>query len=369
MIDAALERRMGFALFAGDLYDGAQRDWYSGQFLKAQLSRLTREGIEIVAIRGNHDAENAHEATMPLPGMLGSAAPETKLLQRYPVAVHGQSFATKAVTANIVQHYPVRVPDRFNIGLLHTACGQVGHDNYAPCNIEDLKMHGYNYWALGHVHARQVLSQDPWIVFSGVLQGRHINEEGEKGATFVTVQDGQVQSAELRSFDVLRWLRMKVDVGGVTSETEGLERVRIALSGAALASEGRMLAVQISLTGESSMHAELARAPGRILALARGTAQEVASADDLWIEDVKIDTAPPELARWREQPGVVGALTQALDRPVPIEAELAEFVQDQLRRTGDTLDAGHPARALADGVVPKALLAQARAFVIAELMK
>ena len=82
------------------------------------------------------------------------------------------------------------MPGKLNIGLLHTAVGDDSmHSNYAPCTVEQLADHGYDYWALGHIHLRGELHGHPsWIVFPGNLQGRHINEEGEKGATLVRVQ-------------------------------------------------------------------------------------------------------------------------------------------------------------------------------------
>ena len=107
--------------------------------------------------------------------------------------MHGQSFATKAVIENIALTYPPPDPDRFNIGLLHSSVGErEGHDTYASCSVEQLSHHGYDYWALGHVHKRDILSRDPWIVFPGNLQGRHIRETGPKGAALVTVTDGKV---------------------------------------------------------------------------------------------------------------------------------------------------------------------------------
>ena len=42
-------------------------------------------------------------------------------------------------------------------------------------SLKDLAAKGYAYWALGHVHQREVLrGSEPWIVFPGNLQGRHV---------------------------------------------------------------------------------------------------------------------------------------------------------------------------------------------------
>ena len=114
--------------------------------------------------------------------------PGTVVLESAGFAIHGQSFARAAVTDNLVLRYPEPLAGWINIGLLHTGLtGLEGHERYAPCTIEDLRARGYDYWALGHVHRHKVLQEDPYIVFSGNLQGRHTRETGPKGAVKVTV--------------------------------------------------------------------------------------------------------------------------------------------------------------------------------------
>ncbi len=368
LVDTALERRVDFVLLAGDLYDGAQRDFRCGQFLLQQLGRLTRGKIEIVAIRGNHDADSVLSQTLTVPGMMGSAQAETRLLH-VPAAVHGQSFATKAVTDNLAAAYPEPVEGRFNIGLLHTACGQGGHENYAPCTPDDLTRRGYDYWALGHVHTRTIVSRTPWIVFPGNIQGRHVNEDGAKGATLVTVTDGAVTGVEPVALDVLRWHRLEVNVHGAARLDDVMGRAAAALGELTLQAEGRMLAVRLYLTGECPAHLDLAKDPAFILQEVRGMAAGVAGVDELWIEAVRLETAPPQAAALRDQPGAVGALIAALEAPVELDPDLIAFVKDQLKQAGDALDPNHPAHAIAGGALPPELVARARARVLAELTK
>ena len=98
------------------------------------------------------------------------------------------------MTDNLASGYPRYDPGYFNIGMLHTSLtGRQGHEDYAPCSTDELKSKGYDYWALGHVHKREIVDKDPWIVFPGNIQGRHIRETGVKGVTLVTVEDGTLQ--------------------------------------------------------------------------------------------------------------------------------------------------------------------------------
>ncbi|MBK7473151.1 MAG: hypothetical protein IPI73_23545 [Betaproteobacteria bacterium] len=86
---------------------------------------------------------------------------------------------------------------------------------------------GYDYWALGHVHAREVVAEAPRIVFPGNLQGRHANETGAKGCELVTVEAGRIL-AEFVPLDVVRWNQVTVALDGV----ERLEALGDAFRGA-----------------------------------------------------------------------------------------------------------------------------------------
>ena len=370
MVNFALERQVAFVLLAGDLYDGDWKDWRTGQFLVQQLGRLLQGGIEIVAISGNHDAEKVLSLRVPVPGLMAADRPETRYLERAPVAVHGQGFEVAAVTANLALDYPDPVDGLFNIGLLHTACGSSVHANYAPCGIDDLVRKGYDYWALGHVHTRAELLRDPWIVFPGNLQARHINEEGPRGATLVTVSGGRVSSVDHHTLDVLRWRRLPVDASGATMRDEVLGRLRLLLDTATLEAEGRLLVVRVTVIGECEAHAELVASAAETLQYVRAVAAEVAGPDQLWIESVVVDTRPAvDLAALRLQPGPVGALVTALDRNPTVDAGLKAFVDDQLRRARGVLPASHPCVRIAAGDVPDELVQRARAMVLAELAR
>jgi DNA repair exonuclease SbcCD nuclease subunit len=206
LVDLAIQENVEFVLIAGDIYDGDWPDFGTGLFFANQTRRLEQAGIPVFAIRGNHDAANRMTRSLRMPHVtvFDHARAHTHRLERIGVAIHGQSFADQAVTEDLSRAYPPPVPGLFNIGMLHTSAeGYTAHARYAPCEVARLRSHGYDYWALGHVHERQVLAEDPWIVFPGNLQGRHVNETGAKGASLVTVTDGRVASVEHRVLDVL----------------------------------------------------------------------------------------------------------------------------------------------------------------------
>ena len=55
------------------------------------------------------------------------------------------------------------------------------------CSLTDLAEAAMDYWALGHIHKSQVLSEEPLVVYSGNPQGLHRKEIGPQGCYLVSV--------------------------------------------------------------------------------------------------------------------------------------------------------------------------------------
>jgi exonuclease SbcD len=129
LVDLCVEEGAALLVVAGDIYDGNWKDFSTGLYVRAQLARLREEGIEVVLIRGNHDAASVITRNLKLPGIhaLSHAAPESVVLGDVGVVVHGQSFATRAVTENLAACYPDPLTDLLNIGLLHTCLASIRH--------------------------------------------------------------------------------------------------------------------------------------------------------------------------------------------------------------------------------------------------
>ena len=297
LIDLAIEKTVDFVLIAGDLYDGDWRDYNTGLYLVRQLGRLRELKIPVFVIAGNHDAANKMTRALRLPEnvrLLAHDHPETVHLKELGVAIHGQSFAKAAVMENLAAAYPAPERGYTNIGLLHTGMGGVdGHERYAPCTLEELRMRGYDYWALGHIHARQVLCTEPMIVFAGNVQGRHIRETGPKGCLIATIHADQHIETVFERLDQVRWERGSVDIAELESESDVLGRAAEMFDGL-LATEpdpDAMLAVRVSLGGSTSLHGRLQTDPERFVAEVRSLATELGG-DRLWIERVELQTRP-----------------------------------------------------------------------------
>jgi exonuclease SbcD len=325
LIDLAITEGAAFVLIAGDLYDSNWRDFNTGLFFAREMRRLDRPCI---LIRGNHDAGSVltrHLHPPPNVTVLSPRKVETHVLEAHGVAIHGQSFPNRAVTEDLSAAYPPPRAGLFNVGLLHTSADDPGeHETYAPCRVESLALKGYDYWALGHIHARRTLHERPWIVFPGNIQGRHVRETGAKGCTLVEVRHGRVESIEHRATDVLRWAQIAVDLDGAATLEEVALRLRFALSGAQDAAEGRPLIARVTLTGATPQHAAILADPDAIEAECRNAA--AAAGPDVFVEQVRTLTRPPAAAAAAGADDQLAAVFHAaLDDPALLQDLLAEL--------------------------------------------
>lgn len=373
LVELCLTEGAKLLVLAGDLYDGDWKDYSTGLFFCQQMARLREADVTVVWIRGNHDAasrltshlrpgDNVHE--------LSHARPVTLELELAgaQVAVHGQGFPKVKITDDLSERYPAPLAGAFNLGLLHTALdGREGHDAYAPCRVDSLVNKGYDYWALGHVHQREEVRTDPYIVFPGNLQGRHARETGKKGATLVSLRGGRVAEVEHRALDEVRWVHVVFDAARAASSDDVVDGVREQLSSEVEGAEGRLVAARISVIGATRAHAALSLNWQRFQNEIRAASLDVGR-ESAWVEKIVLGTRPegdPLLLRARNDP--LGALLRALDELRSDSADLSALSEElgELKRKlpRELLDGPDAAR-IADGDGVRALLSEIEGLLL-----
>lgn len=369
LVELAIEERVAFLIIAGDLYDGDWRDYKTGLFFVSQMGRLHEAGIRVCLLYGNHDAQSQITRHLTLPDnvhVFESRKPQSFTINDLGVVLHGQSFKQRDITDNLALTYPEPITGVFNIGVLHTGLGgRGGHENYAPCSLDDLVNKGYDYWALGHVHQAEVLHKRPHVVFPGNLQGRHVRETGAKGASLVTVDNGEIVDIVTLHCDVVRWSVVPVDLTNATSIGDVVDRIRAAIESAVTLAEDRLLACRIKLQGRTEAHGQLLAAEDQLLADARSIALGLGS-DKAWVEKVVIATEPvidPEILAGRED--AIGELLRKLqeaDSDPDLLSKLQTDIGEMVRRLP------HEVRADVEDIMLKAAVDDDYTALIAEVI-
>jgi DNA repair exonuclease SbcCD nuclease subunit len=188
IVDVALAEAVDVVLLAGDVFDNAVPDVTLRTRFAADLARLRRANVPVVLIRGNHDTMLDLDRYGPPGAGIELLHRDRASLRVGGATIHGLGHRG-GMSRSLLPDYPAPEPGRLNVGLMHCSLdGAPGHDPYAPCGTGDLLGHGFDYWALGHIHKRSETVQDgAAVVMAGIPQGRHANETGGGSVTVATL--------------------------------------------------------------------------------------------------------------------------------------------------------------------------------------
>ncbi|MDC3413540.1 metallophosphoesterase family protein [Terrihalobacillus insolitus] len=192
LVDLAIEKQVDFVLMVGDLFDGAKQSLRAQLKLKQSFQRLQSQNIDVYMSFGNHDYTSGRTFSFHYPSNVHLFESEkvthfTHERDGIPLAnIYGFSYENRAIFQNKANEFYTTDENRFHIGMLHGSIStNTEHDVYAPFQLGDLNRIPMDYWALGHIHKREILKENPPIVYPGNLQGRSKKEQGEKGCYYV----------------------------------------------------------------------------------------------------------------------------------------------------------------------------------------
>ena len=333
IIDLCVSERVDALLVAGDIYDAADRSLRAQRAFIDGLRSLDAAGIRSFVCHGNHDPLDGWEARLAYPDSCYRFGPEFTVEPIFPNEperglVYGISYPTRDMYENLVLRLGRVDESAFTIGLLHANVGgNTDHALYAPCSPDDLAQSGIDYWALGHVHTRQVLRErTPTVVYPGNPQGRHPNETGARGVYLVEVDANGNVRLEFRPTDTVRWERATIDISALENEQDLLDAIDEAMQNLGDGAEGRSVVVRMTLTGRGELN-QFLRQPNAVGDLLVGV-------NDQW------DQRLPFV--WCER--IEDETAAALNRDAMRAGEdfLAEVLRsaDQLRETPETLRNG-----------------------------
>ena len=336
IIDTALAENVDALLIAGDLYDGAQRSAKTAAFLTGQLERLRTAGIPVFYIKGNHDAENPITGEVALPDNVHifDGRGGKQQLAGKDVWIHGVSFSGKHAPDSLLGKFGAPVSGAINIAMLHTSlAGAAGHDNYAPCSVAELSALGFDYWALGHIHKRQVHSEAPWVVMPGIPQGRDIGEAGSKSATLLTIEGKGIAIDEVPT-SVVTFLGHSIDVSGAENDDEIRQRIR---SGIHAPIEGLQAGndaiLRLTLEGRTTRHWQVLRDRDIWAETVSQIAEETGR---LWVEKLDFALEAPNAVADSSATDELGQLMKQIAMEEGFAAQAQAEVDDVLSQLPST---------------------------------
>jgi DNA repair exonuclease SbcCD nuclease subunit len=270
-VNEAIERDVHCFLIAGDLFDNELLTFTTEQFLLDMMKRLYEAEIDIFYATGNHDPAGKQYRTQHLnwPGnvhIFSTSEPET-----FPITnengdriglITGIGHATNREEQNLAQKLKNKQKELPHIAVLHTqvtsAKSSDMHDRYAPCTEDDLANGGFDYWALGHIHRQQRISEALPAYYPGNIQGRTPRETGPKGAIYAEVSNNAEVETEFLTVAPIIWHSITLPCPKTSPNFESLvDAIGTELMKQVDFHDGHRHIVRSNLTGESPLAHEL----------------------------------------------------------------------------------------------------------------
>lgn len=340
LVDFAVQHGADFIVIAGDVFDHVGRGLRAEAFFRRELERLHERGIDVFICHGNHDPLDSHWSGIQYGENARTFGPHPEVLRfekpgRPTVHLYGFSYPTRHVTTNMLGGYTKASGADYHIGVLHGSIkGDADHDVYAPFAVADLLEKDFDYWALGHIHKRNVIHDDPPIVYPGSLQGLSAKETGEKGFYFVTMERGRVAKEFIPAGDVI-WDEATIDLEGAPNP-DALLRACLKEKEARRRSGAGVL-LRVVLTGRSDLALDLMERADEYLEALRDGEDE--REDFVWITALEDQTAPKyDRDKLAQGSHFLGDLIRLADERRPLADRLAPLYRHhQARRFLDPL--------------------------------
>ena len=375
IIDLCLSERVDALLVAGDIYDGADRS------LKAQirfidgLKRLEAKGIRSFVCHGNHDPLDGWQANLRFPDSCHQFGAEVQAVEFDPARpglakVYGVSYPKREIRHSLVPDFGRVSGETFSIGLLHANVGgNPMHGSYCPCSVDELRATGIDYWALGHVHTRQVVNvRGPVVVYPGNPQGRHPVETGERGVYLVDVGADREVRLSFRDVSVVRWAQLTVSIDQMLSEQELIDAIDSEVA-SAFEADGRDVVCRVSVSGRGPLYDATRKADFSATLRGRINDDWASSTPFGWCERVEVATKPAFDREEQRQAGdFVGDLLRLVDELQADPAQLALLREELAPLYGHLRAKKYLADSLPDDKELRALLAAAEARALEPLI-
>ncbi|GAA3017923.1 metallophosphoesterase family protein [Tetragenococcus solitarius] len=225
IVTFAIAESVDFVLFAGDTFHQNKPTLKTQQQFFQQMERLNERNIPVYMIFGNHDYYEKERYWFDFPTNVHLFKEEkvqtftgrTQSGEIY--AISGFSYLHPYISQEMVNNFPIK-QEKYHIGIYH---GDMMSEHFAPFQLKNMKNKNYDYWALGHIHAPTVLSEEDAILYAGTPQG-HTQKEEVTGINLVTIDNGGT-TWQTKDVSAITWKKQKISLKGIQQQKSVLEEI------------------------------------------------------------------------------------------------------------------------------------------------
>jgi len=337
IIDLCISKKVDFLIISGDIFDSENKSLAAQLKFVTELKRLSDKGIATYFTCGNHDPLKSWLDTIKLPENVyrfDSSKGQFMTFKKGEDAIadiHGISFHEKVVKENLAADYKLAPnPSPISIAVLHGTVGIPGpHENYAPFKTSDVVKKRFDYWALGHIHKKQVIHpSNPAIIYPGNPQGRDFGESGEKGCYLVEISKGNDPIAEFIPTQLIRFEDLTIEMTGI-DQIELLQgKINEALEHASNYDENANYLLRITLNGRTGLHSSL-NDQVQIEELVQHYNDEQSDKQYFtWIDKIYVNTQPDiDIEKIKSGVGFSSEILKSFDTYLEDNKKLAELIK------------------------------------------
>ena len=276
-VDLAIAKKVDAVLFAGDIVESTNARFEAILPLEDAIRRLLAEGIQVIAVAGNHDFEALPRLAAVIDGfsLLGAGGQwEARTITKNEVPVtevvgwsFGERYVGQSPVAQLLANpFPPPAAGIPRIGLLHADLDATG-GRYAPIRQSELDNTGYDAWLLGHIHKP---SFDNLVApagrrpsgYLGSLVGLDPSETGPHGPWLVRVPNSGALHLEQVPLAPLRWEQVSISIDGIEHAEDVPDRLlaeaeRFVRQFVEVGVAPRALGLRARLTGASPLYEEV----------------------------------------------------------------------------------------------------------------
>ncbi len=301
IIDLCLEENADFLIISGDIFESDNKPLAAELEFNSELKRITDNEIPVYFVCGNHDPLNSWHGIIQLPEKVfrfGSDKVENFTYSKggKPIAdIFGISFYDKAVKENLARKFKLKSnPSPFSVAILHGTTGPAGpHEIYAPFKLKDVQHLGFTYWALGHIHKRQIINTyDPAVIYPGNPQGRDFGETGAKGCYLVEIDTNSKVNLKFLPVELIRFEEVEIDLTDEDKIDKLPDKIENSKNNIKDYNENVSYILRVNLTGRTILHAHLNK-PGELERLQEHFNEGQLDQENFtWIDRIELNTRP-----------------------------------------------------------------------------
>jgi len=338
IIDLCLQEKVDFLLISGDIFDSENKSLAAQLKFVHELKRLSEKGIPTYFICGNHDPLSSWLESLQMPKNVfrfNSTEVEKFTYQKSdkPIAdIYGISFENKVVNKNLARNYQLNSnTSAISIAILHGTVGTPGpHENYAPFKVEDVTGKGFDYWALGHIHKRQIIQEkNPTIVYPGNPQGRDFGETGKKGCYIVEIAQNEKPKIKFASTQLISFEEIEIDLTEEDKIGKLPDRIEDAKTNIDNYEVNTSYILRITFKGRTSLHSQFNKQEEIEQLLEHFNDGQLNQKSFTWIDGIGVKTQPDlDIEQIKKESGFTAEILKSFGKLESNPGKLDEVIKN-----------------------------------------